>query len=138
MSMIAILVSILLPALNSVRSKAKEMACKNHLKQLALTQIQCSNDYNNYMVIRIHFPDTTTSVSWLAMFTSRNNQIANSGQTECPPFSRKLYAEFPLKITGCPADRNYAIIMQYSYAEYGMLHPQKQLGVVRGRQRWIG
>lgn len=132
-SVIAILAAILLPALNSARSKAKEMSCKNHLKQLALTQIQYSNDYNNYMVVRMHFPGTTTSVNWLAMFTSRNSQITNAGQTERPPFSQKLYAELPLKITGCPADRNYATIMQYSHAEYGMLLPQKQLGLVMGK-----
>lgn len=131
-SVIAILAALLLPALNSARSKAKEMSCKNHLKQLALTQIQYSNDYNNYMVVRMHFPGTTTSVNWLAMFTSRNSQITNAGQTERPPFSQKLYAELPLKITGCPADRNYATIMQYSLCRIWDAAPAETVGAGYG------
>ena len=50
-AIIAILAAMLLPALNRARAKARDSACKNNLKQITLTEIQYSADYQNYMVV---------------------------------------------------------------------------------------
>ena len=50
-AIIAILASMLLPALNRAREKAKAIACTNNLKQLGTVLNLYSNDYDNYTVL---------------------------------------------------------------------------------------
>ena len=49
-AIIAILVSILLPALNSVRSKAHQITCLNNLKTLGGCEINYSSDFNDHYI----------------------------------------------------------------------------------------
>ena len=48
-AIIAILASMLLPALNKARDKAKSVACVNNLKQVGYTLIMYADDSNNYI-----------------------------------------------------------------------------------------
>ena len=48
-AIIAILASLLLPALNQARDKAKAINCQNQLKTLGMANLQYINDYNGYI-----------------------------------------------------------------------------------------
>ena len=49
-SLIAMLMAILMPVLNISRSQAKEIVCKNNLKQLVLANNEYANDHLGYFV----------------------------------------------------------------------------------------
>lgn len=48
-AIIAILASMLLPALNSARDKARDASCLNNTKQLGLASIQWAGDHDDYL-----------------------------------------------------------------------------------------
>ena len=49
-AIIAILASMLLPALNKAREKAKSTSCTNRMKQIGSAQIMYTGDYNGWIV----------------------------------------------------------------------------------------
>jgi prepilin-type N-terminal cleavage/methylation domain-containing protein/prepilin-type processing-associated H-X9-DG protein len=65
-AIIAILASMLLPALSKARSTAKKIACINNLKQCGLNINMYAQDYNNYLVL----VDTTYPGGWGTWGTS--------------------------------------------------------------------
>jgi prepilin-type processing-associated H-X9-DG protein/prepilin-type N-terminal cleavage/methylation domain-containing protein len=60
-AIIGILASMLLPALQQARNTAKDIACTNNLKQLALCTIQYTNDYENFLPFAYHEVETNWS-----------------------------------------------------------------------------
>ena len=128
-AIIAILATMLLPALNRARAKARDSACKNNLKQITLTEIQYSADYQNYMVVFMEqsFASGSSAVlEWYKLFTSRN---ATAGR---PFFSRKLYATLPINTFICPEAEDRQRQLDEGTFSYGMMVPNKYRGLVVG------
>ena len=55
-AIIAILASMLLPALNKARDKAKAISCQNNLSGIMRAEILYANDYDNYNCILLGRP----------------------------------------------------------------------------------
>jgi len=84
-AIIAILASMLLPALNQAREKAKAISCASNLKQFGLSLNLYSNDYDNYTVI----DSPTSGYQWFYIL-SQNNYLKSAPSKD--------------KIIKCPAD----------------------------------
>jgi prepilin-type N-terminal cleavage/methylation domain-containing protein/prepilin-type processing-associated H-X9-DG protein len=80
-AIIAILAAMLLPALSRAKGKARQIACLNHLKQLALATVMYTTDHEN------HFPSSNSPDKW-------------------PQAIRPGYEN--LRILMCPEDRSIA------------------------------
>ena len=84
-AIIAILASLLLPALNRAKEMSRAAACMNNLRQIGLAFFQYSDDYNGYV------PNGTTSSNiWVTklndyMSTSSNKMTLLCCPSDVPP-----------------------------------------------------
>ncbi|MBO4513314.1 MAG: DUF1559 domain-containing protein [Victivallales bacterium] len=83
-AIIAILAAMLLPALSKARDKARAISCVNNQKQLALVDIQYSDDFDDYL-----HPYSTTNkggytVYWPGVFYFYDHTITTF--MDCPAF----------------------------------------------------
>ncbi len=74
-AIIAILASILLPALNSARERGKQASCINNLKQISNVEIFYQDAYSDYIV-----PTLQNGSIWLGIF--RSSGLASGFSTE--------------------------------------------------------
>ena len=65
-AIIAILASMLLPALAKARAKAKSISCVNNLKQLGLQNVMYMNDYNDFVIVPWMQFTPSDPYSWVA------------------------------------------------------------------------
>lgn len=82
-AIIAILASMLLPALSQARDSAKSITCVNNLKQIALASSAYCNDYDGYFPTSRWY-NHSTSVAWYQCLTGCKSTSNVAGTTYLP------------------------------------------------------
>lgn len=94
-SIIAILASILLPALNSARAKARSISCMNTMKGLGTAAVQYASTFDEFWVpYRNDAPGSSTARKW---FASNEAFMEMHGLARHPD-----YPEYVRRNTVCP------------------------------------
>jgi prepilin-type processing-associated H-X9-DG protein len=63
-SIIALLIALLLPALEKAREAAESVQCQSRLKQLMLVYRQYVNDFDGHMPPSVYYPPTGNGLFW--------------------------------------------------------------------------
>ena len=123
-AIIAILASMLMPALNSARDKARAISCKNNLKQLAMGMTLYTGDYNGYTV-----PNNidATSKRWWSPNVPSTSAWTNGA------WNQHLWWDGYVK-TGksywCPNDRKFMLTGYTTAAKFYPLDQKLSYGLV--------
>jgi len=108
-AIIAILASMLLPALGKARETAKKTSCINQMKQFGLASAMYSNNYDDWMV----YGDLGTT-KWFDQL-----QYLLSGKLTV--YSIGIPSSIvPYKLFACPSENQPLI--QFGYTQYGINH----------------
>jgi prepilin-type N-terminal cleavage/methylation domain-containing protein/prepilin-type processing-associated H-X9-DG protein len=113
-AIIAILASLLLPALAKAKAQAYRVKCLNNLKQVALTFVMYSNDNEERIVTNNDGSNPTPC--WLAGSFHSTPQDATNATLMTDP-RRSLFANYirSPEIYKCPVDRTLGTEGQLSY-----------------------
>lgn len=119
---IAVLASMLLPALNKARDRAKSITCINNLKQIGQAGVMYQNDYDDY-ITNPSSPNGRPSPpivisSWqyaLSQYIKKNNMTCQKFMQKAPWTNTPFY---------CPSNQHpqsgfneYAAYRPFSYAQ---------------------
>ena len=114
-AIIAILASMLLPALSKAREKAKGIACNSNIRQLGMAYITYTTNYEDNLP---QYNSSSPSVLWVHLMRDELNiphytaPVGNESYSLIPKAFRK-------GILHCPAS---TILPEYHYySQYGML-----------------
>ena len=120
-AIIAILASLLLPALSRARGMAYMARCKSNLKQLGLIISMYSGDYKEF------FPTNTASYPYLAptpwVVMMETGHFRND----------KIMSGNDLKLWDCPADKTRTMNTPYAYYNYWWASIRKESKVFVNR-----
>ena len=102
-AIIAILASMLLPALQKSKDTAKKIVCTGNLKQMGLALMQYTNDFNGYLIPGAYEPSYWHRT--LAEYMRASNKSSNDfpAWQQCPS---KVFAR-PLEVTTIGYGWNY-------------------------------
>jgi prepilin-type N-terminal cleavage/methylation domain-containing protein/prepilin-type processing-associated H-X9-DG protein len=137
---IAVLVSLLLPALNKAREHANAVSCMSNLQQLGLTLQMYRNDFHDYVPAEVGTSATNPAVYWSDNYMNAETNWANSNDISyySGGFNVQLQAYMARDLGGrkynfksplylCPADADPAHTTKNAderSVSYGPVHPQ--------------
>ncbi len=116
-AIIAILASMLLPALNQARSRARAISCLSNLKQIGQGSMMYVDSYDGYLVPARYYYSGTSVWYWGGILVSTG--VISSNVYICPGFQAPGHDAFKAKFEDkkdVPTDGVYA------YTDYGMNH----------------
>ncbi|MBP1582820.1 MAG: type II secretion system protein [Victivallales bacterium] len=126
-AIIAILASMLLPALAKARAKAKSNSCVNSLKSIGLASLMYANDYNDWLVSP-NMNGGGTNAAYNSLVNNITNATAMSGRvfliyngylTKGAAASSEELTTMRRRHYRCPAD---AVVFSASQDSYYMLY----------------
>jgi prepilin-type processing-associated H-X9-DG protein/prepilin-type N-terminal cleavage/methylation domain-containing protein len=82
-AIIAILASMLLPALNKARDHAKKIKCLSNLKQFGLIMINYTDDFDGYLINEM----SPRGGSWWPELLKNHGYITGYAKWQCPAFT---------------------------------------------------
>jgi prepilin-type N-terminal cleavage/methylation domain-containing protein/prepilin-type processing-associated H-X9-DG protein len=106
-AIIAILATLLLPALARARAKAESISCLNNLKQLGIAWLMYQND-NNGTLVPNEGGGATNLARWCTGWMDWNYSLANTDQQYIVEGALEPYVAKSLGVYKCPADRRPA------------------------------
>ncbi len=124
-AIIAILASMLLPALNRARETAKTIRCTGNQKQIGLFQAQYGLEYQDWMISYIYPYPNGTNVWWHVMqkLYYKGPALYNSGGSQGPGGRTVWFcpAENKMKINPSNYLYNYYIVADLGYNVHNKL-----------------
>ncbi len=109
-AIIAVLVAMLLPALNSARDAARNVICLNNMRQIGITSMMYTEDYDDWAVYAIAdvkgnsaFDKWTTDVDYVTWAVRMNVLYKTPGSTFlCPSDTKGRWSEtYPIQTSIC-------------------------------------
>lgn len=80
---IAVLIALLLPAVQQAREAARRMGCRNNLKQLGLALHNYESTYQVFPPSRINLSSPTYQITWQVMVLPYFDQVTLYNQYNC-------------------------------------------------------
>ena len=125
-AIIAILASMLLPALNKARERGKEASCINNLKQIALGGQMYGNDHSGMVPTSIQLPNWGQYVEWGGIWA--NFLAGGEWNRELTEGKKTGYGNYiSWKNVSCPSAPVHTIICRTVYG--GIDWPGDGIGV---------
>ena len=120
-AIIAILASMLLPALNKARDKAKAIKCVSNLKQLSKIGLLYTDDFDGYL-LPPYYGNNNFGHFWFNQ-ASKYAKAKNEGCYKCPSMTKALWGQQGVTYV---INRNNGVIFSSGYIRYPFRKLSKQ------------